>query len=480
MTAKQLRELEQLVSDLYDDGLSSMETQRLEGLLLDEPALQDKYLGMVDLHVGLSVAGESLANPSSDEEQSDTVSTIPAHLSMVRGFVAILATTACILLAVWIWHGWDFSDLPSRVPELASHADHKLSAIPTIKCVSWNGTTFSQDVDDWQPLSVVGPGVIPLRQSRGEMVDGYLLELPPGYRLELVTTCDATAENCLSIEEVWAGTTPSSRKVTFHNSGQGSKPRHANPAAKHRRFGIVGTWADRNVTQQPRFFLVTAVHKRVDPGPNEAWRVSEMAVMIEEPDVIQIGWDDSGPAPSTAGDEDFDDLSASIFIVPIGQTQRVTPVTPELEVAAAQVPTADPDAAPAIGSTAYEMMLPPGSITLFKAASNASAHNELFLRNAKDGNVLWSASNNRGKSSNVGGVALRNRSDSFQRIYLMSSHRNPDVELVEPSSASRYCLLFEQTGYNIVGFDDGVRPDADFDDVRVGILQFDSQIVSPQ
>src|SRR5690606_7051205 len=86
--------------------------------------------------------------------------------------------------------------------------------------------------------------------------------------------------------------------------------------------GPLGNWSQRNDTPQTKYFLFTGTHSLRARGsatgaaPSELQYVSDYRVLLDMPDLIYIGWDDSGYSTDKeherrydVADYDFDDIA---------------------------------------------------------------------------------------------------------------------------------------------------------------------------
>lgn len=481
-----LEELEKLVSELYDDGLSDAAMARLEELLLDDEELQDRYCSLVNTHMALSVAGaSSIENAKPHGQPSEAVPTSPGepqrtsslkkHSEYKYKFWSVAAVAAALLISAFSWFQWTDAQRPQAsapaFPPAANSWSSGVSSLPTITNVTWEGPNFASNSDYWQPVAAVSGGAISLQQDQGEAADGYLFCLQPGMSVELIASCDATGQNSLSITEITYDAKPSTKKLTFHNKGDGKgpKPLHANPHAKHRRYGVLGRWSEINATARPRYFLLTGVHKLVDLFPDDQWRVSEMGVLLETNSVIHVGWDDSGPAPVERGepyqqDLDYDDLAATLLFTPIGgfateQSGEVVVVAPH------QVPQLK---LPPEGVEGLDFELVPGATAVVKAISDATDPNALAVIDPATNEVLWSSSKT--SSSYLGTTALQNTSEETRQLRMVGL--NIPRSIAEESREwipSQWQVSYSQSNFFIVGFEDS-RNDGDFNDIRASLL----------
>jgi hypothetical protein len=488
MDSQKERQLERLVSTICDDGATAQDLQELESLLVNDPELQDRYWQLMSTHIALGVAvscdtNKSLPGPIAGPGQSQSLAP-PSWRSRLSNdpylrFFSYAAALLLLGLGVGIWSLFGHELLVAITRGTNPQATNwVVDRIPTVTRVSWNGPTFSNDDDQWQLIDGDEAGRVSLQVKQAPSANGYLLCLPPDTNVELIATFDATGENCLSVVELVANDIQPVEKATFNNCGVGPKPWDANPTAQ-KRYGVLGRWFERNTTSSPRYFLLTGSHKLANPKPDQDWQLSEMAVLLERDGIIQIGWDDSGPAPGGKDeaylqDDDFDDLAATLFLAPAGPApsskQAVEFVGENRDVVPRVVPQSN---------DAFRINLAPGEVAVFKAASWAAAPNALFLTHAATGSVYWSTSNTNAmnevtRSRDLGAAALRNNSATSQEFLLFAAHHaSKGVEADQQWQSSERKVFFEQPGYVILGFEDQGQ-DNDFDDVRVSVLRVSS------
>ena len=484
MDSRKAIELERLMSDMFDDGASAEGMARLEALLADDPALQQRYWQFVSTHVSLGVAtGGALQNDRVDgafDSRRGAASQRPGPgnsgwggSSTIRGYWRPLSVTVAAASVLTCVLGW----LLVRERAVPRQVDHGPSVhwtvdrMPMVTHVSWDGPSFSQDENQWRPIAAVGTGSIALQVEQGRTADGYLFCLPPGASVELVATFDATGENCLSVAEIGGADRRPVRKATFNNSGVGVRPLHANPGAVNRRYGMLGSWSESNATSSPRYFLLTGSHKLAGPPTEADWQLSKMEVLLNQDDVIHLAWDDSGPEP-TAGqvyrqDDDFDDLAASLFISRPGarrlrSAEGLTVVGSQDDSLQGTLPKyGDP----------YRFTLAAGEVALLKVSADASAPNAIYLIDAETGEVQWATSNRSNRSMNLGAAAIVNHSSGPRELLLVAGHQaKVDGNVDNRWSESTRKELYHQASFVILGYEDA-RVDNDFNDMRVSLLR---------
>ncbi|TWT99482.1 hypothetical protein Pla108_04210 [Botrimarina colliarenosi] len=476
MRIADFKELERLVSDLYDEGLSPSEMARLEALLINNPSARTQYRSLVDTHLALSVASSSLEAEPQKKQANDAIatpmaravapSTSPPRAPSAWGWP--LATAAALLLAsslVLIQSLGQISGDALSVHSQSRFAD--LATLPTVTHVSWEGPAFQSLADQSLPPMTVSPGAIRLRLKEGKTADGYVFCLRPGMSVDLVASFDATGENSLSIVELTGGQQSVTKKLTFHNAGEGPRPLHANPSAKNRRYGVLGHWTEINSGALPRFFLLTGVHKLAQPTPGEEWRLSELEVLLENDDAAHIGWDDSGPVPhageSYQQDGDYDDLAASLFFSPL-EGNRWT------DASGLRVVSGDEDSrleVPANLDEGFAFDLPPGAMAMVKGVSEARYPSGMVIVDADTNEVLWSRSKSRESNACLGAACISNHSLTSRALRVVGVHKPLASDASWRQSAMK--TLYEQPRFTILGFDDSLG-DEDYNDVRINLL----------
>lgn len=479
LSSSKFEELEQLVSEMYDDSLSVRGMQRLEELLIDDPRAQHRYKELVDIHIALSVAsGGSYAAVSGESRGTDglllasrnartTASTAPAARPVANLLPWGLAAAVAVALGLFALQAAK-NNASSVDPSTLASVTPYYPAVPEITHVSWEGPSYQAAPRDAIPTAAMSAGAISLRLGKGKTADGYVICLQPGMAVDLVSTFDATGENSLSIVELTGGSRPAAKKLTFHNAGEGPMPLHANPIAKNRRYGVLGHWSEANFGHHPRYFLLTGVHKLAIPTAGEDWRMSDMKVLIEHENAVHIGWDDSGPPPSEGRpyhpDGDYDDLAATLLYTSNSSDEQSA--SPSLRVLASHDPT--PIKMPEVLDSAFEFELPPGSIALVKAICEARDPNALVIMDCHTKEVVWSGTKQPAEGVYLGTISLSNPTLAARKLCLVAVHQVP-AATNEVWHASKLRTLYEQPNFFILGFEDS-RNDDDFNDVRVNLL----------
>ncbi|MCA9237350.1 MAG: hypothetical protein KDA44_17875 [Planctomycetales bacterium] len=490
ITRADIRQLETLLSQLADEGSSQSLVGELEQILLDNPELQDHYWQWMDTHVLLGIECQTLlgASVSADSSQllvpSNGFAEPVSDRRSSRRRWGIGAATAAgligLLAAAPLWRGAgpDGASAHAVVAEKppAAAEPSEMWRIPQVTHVKWTGPYFANSIENDLVAAEVRPGRVALQLSTGATVNAYLLELKPGETADVVITADARSENNFSITELDARGMPIRRSVSFNNyirDGSGY-------LRTTRQYGLLGTWSASNDSAMPKYYLLTGIHQVVDPDSlsdmdDLRWRISDMKVVIDEPDVVLLGCDDGGIESyvrphSVPADGDYDDISVMLHIESRSRDER-RPLGGLRVVGAALESVGTPRTEP---SEMHRFRLAPGELVVLGVTTAAALENCVFLANEETGEILWSATRGTGLSANLGGVLLENRGDVELQLALFGEHRTSILPAGNgstwESSAIKVCN--EQQGCVVIGMEDsyGSGIDEDFDDIRVTIF----------
>lgn len=487
MDRKLVAELERLLSELADEGATQQRVERIENLLLDNPELQDHYWSWMDVHVVLgtdraAILGESTtAGPLSCLESVERPLNTPASVAASPAkysywwLAPALAVAACL---AWLLlpGGVTWQRLVGELhPAMAEAGEPDAWRIPKITRVSWEGPYFAEP--DQSHDSQVGAhvGLVSLGYVDNVPANGYVLRLEPGMSAELMMAADAYSENNLSVTELNATGTPIRRSVSFNNFGSGATPPFGTFDVRNRRYGLIGTWSEFNDTGKPKYYLINGIHKSTDPNSatlhaEQEFQLSKMVVTLDEPDLILLGWDDSGidPTEVSAGvepDGDYDDISVLIRLS--GKGVDVPPTSGDRRVVDVSFSAAEPPRTD--GEDRYRFTLRPGEIAVLKVASECRKTNSMYFVCEDSGDILWSAQNTKPGTMNLGAVGVQNTSDRNMNLAIFGENErlleNGEVEW----QGSTMATIHHQPGCSIVGFEDN-GPTGDFDDIRLTLL----------
>lgn len=506
-TRQEIRELELLLAQFVDEGSPPESVKRLHELLLDKPELQACYWKWIDVHVLLGAEGPALlessgawgaltatvaSRPESTTEESAAALLVASGQSRRAIWNRALAW-ASIAGAIVIAASFLLGRASSPDPTVAQSTEERAAdaggsavprgdedaaeiegpwRIPQITRVKWTGPYFADSIEHDLVSAEVRPGRVSLQLSSGAAVSGYLLKLGPGEGVDMVVTAEARSENNVSVTELDSTGAPLQRSVTFNNFKDSGGIDGA------RGTGLLGTWCASNDTRSPKYYLITGGHQVVDPDAlsdldDVRWRMSSMEIVLEEPDVVILGWDDGGIESFGLGqaieaDQDFDDVSAILRIA--SRHDRVGSDGRDLRVVGAAA--AVPGRPRTEQSRAYDFTIHPGEVVGIVATSSAGVANNLYLANATTDDLLWSTGSESAQLGNFGGVLVENLSETAIELSLFGEHLN-DRQIDPPPTwiCSMVKELYKQRGCTIVGFED-LGEDNDFNDVRVTMVHF--------
>ena len=344
--------------------------------------------------------------------------------------------------------------------------------------VSWSGPRFASDFNSDRPQSLMREGVNSFTSAFGRPAEGYMVCLRPGVVMDLVVAADSDGENALAVIEFDGFGLPTGRRISFTNSAgeeaQGEVA--AGNAAALTKKGRLGIWSERNDSDTPRYFFFTGVHKLLNRSADDAWHVSRVSPFVEERNLVQVGWDDSGMPPGgdkdqpQVPDDDFDDVSATIRIREShpepSQTQagvHVYSKAPADNIDLSSAAVSEPDS--------YPFTVAAGQVAIVKVCSRSGAPVEIALAENDTGSVRWHCRKGKSLSPTLGICAIENNTLEDRVFTLVALTKSPD-SAPQTSRALPHKVLFEKESLVTVGFDPE-KDVSDFNRVRVDILTLD-------
>lgn len=501
MDRKLAAELERLLSELADEGATRQRVERIESLLLDKPELQDRYWSWMDNHI---ILGTDRAAILGDSRASDPLVSV-GHTDALRSFVPratthtrrhihwlapLLAISACLL---WMILPGDFSwrDAARQLfPFMADIDGRDVWHIPKITRVSWEGPYFAKHELDIDARSGADVGLVSLGFVDGLPANGYVLRLEPGTSAELMMAADAYAENNLSVTELSASGTPVRRSVSFNNFGANGLTAFGNEPNRARRYGLIGTWSEFNDTNKPKYYLINGIHKSLNPDlspphPEQEFQLSRMVVALDEPDLILLGWDDSGIEPSEKSDGvepdgDYDDISVAIRLAGKGiQPKPPNKNFPNRNFRLTAAPHSMALVPQVADSDRFRFTLEPGEIAVLKIASEARKTNAIYVVREGSDEVIWSAESTPPGTMNLGAVAIQNTSEQDQAFAIFGENSAGNRDTASEWQGSRIATIHTQPGCSILGFEDDAELNEDFDDIRITLLSMSPNRSTP-
>ena len=373
------------------------------------------------------------------------------------------------------------------------------AVLPSVTRVSWSGPQFASGLKPAAHTSRLHEGVVPFTSVHGRPAQGYMIQLPPNALLDLVVAADAEGENSLAVIEFDSDGTPTGRRISFSNSlADTAKPTGQGAGKGARtRFGPIGTWVEQNNSPSSKYYCFTSVHKLLNRPEDDSWHVSRLSVLLEEPDLAHIGWDDSGmlqldkPDDGQKPDLDFDDVIATIRIYRPGwesdsrrQEVRVLPALPTATsqddepsdfITAPGLPKIEAPRVDDIQSvlagadTGFPLSVGTHEAVFVKVTNRFHTPTTITVLDKNTRQVWWSYEPGGATSFGAGVCALENTTIDTRKFLIVGRRR---IDAAGSNGAWRELkpsIVSEQEAFVSFVFDEG-PDDADFDDVKVDIV----------
>lgn len=479
------RQLERLLSEAADEGFTPERVAAVEALLRDHPEAMPLYEHWMTLQVTLqtefSLSGSDFpssgASPDAIAQLADSTSRSATQSGgrfagkwmapmLLAASLLVALTTAGILLVR--------SDSDRRIAdagELASSGasdDSQTSRLrqpwPQLRLASLKAT-------DASPLASISAPVW-LERFNTYPARGFVVPVNPGCRIEAYVDASAEGANQLAILEIDELGQPLRQAILFSNDeASGSEA-----ARSGKRFGRLGRWTDENTTSERRYFLLAGLHRLHDAPADRTWRVSDFAVLIREPHLVHIGWDDSGvhadetwpevgPArPSDyQADYDFDDMSVSIRIIDPSEMPKRSEPAPRTFPPSHALGELPPES-----EAVHPLVVEPGEAVIVRAISGVTSDCRVAVANAETREVLWSLDNRsmaidargrfstspRARNKDTGAFCIENTTDATHNFVVVARVRAQGAA-ADDWYASEPRVLLEAQDYTIVGFQNG-------------------------
>ncbi len=523
-------EIERLVGEIAEEGTSAERIARLSTLLKDNDALQLHYAKVMALHTMLAYelnlslqAFSPLVEVGARENDVANCHSLSEEIARDLGLpngrgprrrgpsllavgLALTSIAAAVAFAMFAWPDADAPRELALSPEgresrawsqtdvqrvIGSLSEGKRELILTDES---NLKEFSRVTKTTPLASMVLPicsakefpaslsfcsGTVWMERSTGQKSRGYMVPVRSGSSIELYVEAASSSQNALSVVEIDKYGRISGSAIHFSNLG--SEGRSSRNSYKNIG-GPLGNWSQRNDTSQTKYYLFTGTHSLRTRGsaalsaPSELQYVSDYRVLLDLPDLIYIGWDDSGYATDTDGerrdnlaDYDFDDIAALVRIVD-SQPQYVSPT---LEYEPQPEPT---DETIVCNEWCFPFVVEPGQRAVLLACADAYLSNSLDVIEASTGRPLWRLESLQPPpgvryTAETEAYHIHNGSKEPAVYYLRGMHQEYDsMSQSTPWVPSRYREL-ERTDENvIVGFEDSNEPvTTDWNDVQVQI-----------
>jgi hypothetical protein len=527
MSRREEIEIERIVGEIADEGPSAERVARLSELLRDNEKLQLHYANVMALHTMLAyelkislqdfaplvappITVDSLASCQSlSREIARDLEVIPRKMPSRTAVVLTLSSiAAAIAIAFFSWPappdleplalspgGLDTNRTHSSPQEPGPVGSLSTSHRELILTDEQSLQEFSRLTNTSQLSSMLLPvcsakefpslafcsGTVWMERSSGQKSRGYMLPVRPGSTIELLVDADASSQNALSVVEIDKYGRMTGSAIHFSNQGDEAGK---GSLTYNRIAGSLGKWSQRNDSSQTKYYLFTGTHSLItrkasaeSPTQRELRYVSDYRVLLDLPDLVYIGWDDSGYTTNSSAerrddfaDYDYDDIAALVRI--IDSQPRFRPEQVDFE----PQPIEDDGRRIECDEACYQFVVAPGSRAMLVVSTDAYLANSLDVVDGRSGRVLWNVACEQplpGQRPTFVSDAfhIENGSDEPAVFYLRATHEERDPasgDRVWKANAPRE--LHRGAGTTVVGFEDSIEPaTTDWNDVQVQI-----------
>jgi len=498
-----LTELEALCCELSAGTLSVEQSARLQQLLLGQPELQDAYCRLVTmdtlLHAEFGEHGQAYASLVAEGRgATNALAAEGTAMLAQRRAVALpsrrrrwaLAAIAASILAMFALVStqsaryW-LAKAPPKPALPVADGDHEgeyvmvrsaraIEMLHRVTNAAWKGAAgpFRTPLDEELEEEITDrlfQGAAVLNPFNGQAAGGFVAVLPPGAVLELSVFSDSIGENALAVLELDARGQPTGQLVSFSNQTV------ARTAENSTLYGQLGTWSERNDTKVEKYFLLAGMQRLDKPETAPDWFVADFSVLVDQPELLHIGWDDSGWAAGRQGkirrDKDFNDLAATIRIrhavSDYGHARAQVRTSPELDQ---ETPIALEHAALESGDleSGYLFTLEPRKGVIMTVSSDARLPNALAIVERKTGRIWWQRSKKTADQPQLGAYVIENHSVEPLTFALVGRHQTADMLGTDRWERSEHRVLVNGDRCQTIGFED-LGLDQDWDDLRVNM-----------
>ncbi|MEO0529861.1 MAG: hypothetical protein AAF266_04700 [Planctomycetota bacterium] len=368
------KQIDRLLSDVADEGMTADRAQELERLLLNRPESQEHYARTIELLLLLEhefdftlrdpiplvvrdgsdsdekaidgQAGQAarppLTGPHGDSRKATRKP--PSVSDTTRQASWLMLATAATLLIGWALLGpprgpersvalIPQSDTDSVSPLRVADIDQPLpirdaSALASLSQITRTALVTSlylpQRAVGAAPRLTLCSGTAWMERGYGERERGYVFTLQPGQTMSLHVTTNAASHNSLALIELEGRYDPVGEaiKLNFSSLIDVNDPNPRRQTGRQHN-GQVGNYVTTNSGAVAKHFLLVGSHAVRGREAESTWNQSDFHVAFDDSDLLVIGWDDSGygnpkqpPPYAWEPDRDYDDLQATIRFTP--------------------------------------------------------------------------------------------------------------------------------------------------------------------
>jgi len=367
---------------------------------------------------------------------------------------------------------------PLELTTMELRSPRAIGLLHRVTNTSWDGAQDLEPVDEGEAPGRMDQGAAQLAPFNGRLAGGYVIALPPGASLDLMVDADSFGENALAVMELDPAGLPTGGLVSFSNQGSGetrSTGDYEAPVPASRVYGRLGNWSENNDTQVTKYFLLAGVHKQAPELEDHSWYVTDYLVFVDEPDLIYIGWDDSGWRPRGASDalrdNDYNDVTAAIRIRPNARLQprsgSPVRVIPELDDDGKEIASDDQ-------GDGYAFEVAPRTALVLGISSEASSPNSVAVVQRDSGRIWWQRDNLVDQNQHLGVFVIENHGDEPLQFLLVGKHQNSNKGDPPTSwGSSKHRVVLEAARCQTIGFEDSGNAvheeDGDWNDIQVSL-----------
>jgi hypothetical protein len=519
MTERESEQIDQLVSEIADEGVSADRIERLERLLLGQPELQVHYAKAVRLHTlmqhelghGLqttqplthTLAGSktetlpaavcvSLAN--SLRQDSTTTTPLKSIVGALAGLaVAVTIVAATVVAGSRLLQGTatevarqpaEFVPANQRVSNTEALPVWDIRSLELVSRVTRTSAITQLllpiETDKNATIGAAGrlcAGNAWIERSPSDLERGFVVALYPGCRMDLHVDTDASGQNALGVVELDSRGKMTGGTLSFNNLVGGSVDN------AERRIGCIGEYTVENDDLETKYFLFAGSYLDTGGDGLGEWKQSDYAVLQESTEFLVLGWDDSsypGAAPidEIGRDRDYNDVCAVIrFSGPahhVSAPEKGVLYLPEAKAASTLVKAT---------TSGYIVDVRPQEKLLMAVSSSAHLQNSVRIVEAASRRVIWQQDGTQPGSGDAhfqagrrGIYIICNNTDTVRRYEIQARHIAWSNGQYDGSWVdSPFKVTDEGDHWASIGFEDSIEDSTmvDWNDIRVHARWFD-------
>lgn len=516
MKDREQEQLDRVLSEIVDQGVSGERMSRLNDILLDRHDLQERYIEamrvntllrlelggglqplrpLLDALTGSKEAGaEATCEALSGRLHHDLHAPQPTRQSEQRRHSGwwLAGLAAALLLGVTIAQLWKPAqpepNAPPRLVGVEDEVDPQATEVMLIKNTqaleSLSRVTRTDPVERllltkgrvhgaaWKLLS----GNAWIERAPEGRERGYVVVLPANSRLDLHVDADAGSTNALGLIEIDMHGRVGGNTLSFSNLMGGVAGQEGVP-----KYGSIGESSITNRDSTERYFLLAGSHVVPSGDERKAWKQSDYAVLHESDDFLVLGWDDSGYPGidiqyEDGRDRDFNDIVAVLHFSSLSE-EPTTQQTGGERISYS--PAADPDGAVAAGPAGSGFLLDvrPREELVLSVSSDAALENKVQVIHEESGKVIWQRQVGVGGNDSTGSeiYVIRNHTPTVQRYEVRATLAGDSASEAGGVRELKHKINDQGDRWTSIGFEDnpGTPGMVDWNDIQVHARWFE-------